>query len=672
MSENLNLQTVETVDTRPFRHLVMTIGELPTSFVESMTYYELLAWFTNYLETVIIPTVNNNGECVRELQDKFTELTGLFNELKSYVDNYFDNLDVQEEINNKLDAMVEDGTLQEIITTYIQSNVAWVFDNVADMKASTNLINGSYAQTLGFYSSNDGGGSIFKISNSASGNFTIKINSTLYANLVNNNTSINVAQLGAKSDETTLDDLYDTLEDAQVTYPDATDLSELVGNVAIQHAINYYANKTILIPNARYWINKTLIIPNNDGERVYILGAARMTSAFRWYGSNTDNSPILRLTNHTARCTIENISFVGYEDATDTTQATLESYPTTGIFLYSSTNHIIRNCGFYRLNKGIEVYHAWVNSIDHCYFQRCNHGIFTLDEHEGNNITVDFCMAEYVNYGFNFGRGRTQKVVNCDIEHANIAGIAKRYYGDIIVKDCYFESNILIIYDTVAVSNVTIDGCSFYQNRTIDDFYNPIVLDGTDDSNFTISNNFFTNATVIEGDYNTNHVVAVYSQSNKTLKNVFFFSNSTTNLGLHTKTLDRGIDIQQGQIYNFRDGSYHRTYLSASNDNTTLMPNGFKYARLGLADTSYTLKLPTISENGLDSYYQHEFELALPTYTSDSATGVITIAPDNASTCDVQGLTSITAANKGKIIKCVWIGNYNYGGANKTRWLITD
>lgn len=108
MAENLNLKTVDTVDTRPFKRLVMTIGELPTSFIESMTYYELLAWFVNYLETVIIPTVNNNAEATQELQDLFTEL-------KNFVDNYFDNLDVQEEINNKLDAMAEDGTLAELL-----------------------------------------------------------------------------------------------------------------------------------------------------------------------------------------------------------------------------------------------------------------------------------------------------------------------------------------------------------------------------------------------------------------------------------------------------------------------------------------------------------------------------------------------------------------------------
>ena len=117
MAENLNLKTVDTVDTRPFKKLVMTIGELPSSFIESMTYYELLAWFTNYLETVIIPTVNNNAEAVSELQTLFTEL-------KSFVDNYFDNLDVQEEINNKLDEMAEDGTLENMILPYVNEFLA--------------------------------------------------------------------------------------------------------------------------------------------------------------------------------------------------------------------------------------------------------------------------------------------------------------------------------------------------------------------------------------------------------------------------------------------------------------------------------------------------------------------------------------------------------------------
>ena len=41
-----------------------------------------------------------------------------FKELKTFVNDYFDNLDVQEEINNKLDEMAEDGTLNELFDGY--------------------------------------------------------------------------------------------------------------------------------------------------------------------------------------------------------------------------------------------------------------------------------------------------------------------------------------------------------------------------------------------------------------------------------------------------------------------------------------------------------------------------------------------------------------------------
>lgn len=42
-----------------------------------------------------------------------------FNELYTYVHDYFDNLDVQEEINNKIDNMVESGDFQQIVGTYL-------------------------------------------------------------------------------------------------------------------------------------------------------------------------------------------------------------------------------------------------------------------------------------------------------------------------------------------------------------------------------------------------------------------------------------------------------------------------------------------------------------------------------------------------------------------------
>ena len=90
-------------------------------------------------------------------------VTNAFIELQNYVNNYFENLDVQDEINNKLNEMTESGVLQEIISSYLNTKAIFCFDNVEAMKNATNLIDGSYARTLGYYSKNDGGGATYKI-----------------------------------------------------------------------------------------------------------------------------------------------------------------------------------------------------------------------------------------------------------------------------------------------------------------------------------------------------------------------------------------------------------------------------------------------------------------------------------------------------------------------------
>lgn len=141
---------------RPFTKFLMTIGELPSSYLVSMTYEEQLLWLCNYLQNVVIPTVNNNGEAVEELQN-------LFIELKDYVDNYFENLDIQEEINNKLDDMAESGELAEIIAEYINLNAVFSYDTISDMASADNLQDGSSAYCLGKDTYNDGKGAFYKI-----------------------------------------------------------------------------------------------------------------------------------------------------------------------------------------------------------------------------------------------------------------------------------------------------------------------------------------------------------------------------------------------------------------------------------------------------------------------------------------------------------------------------
>ena len=59
---------------------------------------------------------------INELVKAVNGMDKVVKEYVDYINNYFNNLDVQDEIDNKLDEMVEDGTLEEIIGHYITDN----------------------------------------------------------------------------------------------------------------------------------------------------------------------------------------------------------------------------------------------------------------------------------------------------------------------------------------------------------------------------------------------------------------------------------------------------------------------------------------------------------------------------------------------------------------------
>lgn len=70
----------------------------------------------------------------KAMQKKFDNLQDAFNDLKSYVQDYFKNLDVQEEINNKLEELYESGRLDSLLTTFIPYLTLESFGAVGDGK----------------------------------------------------------------------------------------------------------------------------------------------------------------------------------------------------------------------------------------------------------------------------------------------------------------------------------------------------------------------------------------------------------------------------------------------------------------------------------------------------------------------------------------------------------
>lgn len=115
------------IDLKPFKFWCQKV--LPLVYDDSLSYYELLCKVVDYL--------NKTMTDVTVLHDEFVQL-------QNWINTYFDNLDVQSEINTKLDAFAKDGTLSNLIKPFIVNNANPIFVNsISDMtdKAKTYILN---------------------------------------------------------------------------------------------------------------------------------------------------------------------------------------------------------------------------------------------------------------------------------------------------------------------------------------------------------------------------------------------------------------------------------------------------------------------------------------------------------------------------------------------------
>ena len=234
MSDNINF---DYKNLSPFKWFVLENFPFIEADFDALTEWQLFSKIGKEINK-IIDSQNIVGE-------QAETLTNAFNNLKNYVDNYFNNLDVQDEINNKLNEMAETGELQQIIETYLQANTSIIFNNVNDMKQSTLLKNGTFAQTLGFYNINDGGASLYRIVEDNNINidnaFVIELNNGLKAILIHSN-YIEVEKLGFKAD---------------VTFDCGTHFENIMNkNNTLENPVN------LLFGNKTYYFSETLIYNN--------------------------------------------------------------------------------------------------------------------------------------------------------------------------------------------------------------------------------------------------------------------------------------------------------------------------------------------------------------------------------------------------------------------------
>ena len=114
----------------PFRYWCQKV--LPLVYDDSLSYYELLCKVVDYL--------NKTMEDVTNMDSDMDNLYDAYKELQSYVNNYFSTLDVQQEIDNKLDSMATNGELTTIITPFLENALSPIFvDSTTEMTDSKKL-----------------------------------------------------------------------------------------------------------------------------------------------------------------------------------------------------------------------------------------------------------------------------------------------------------------------------------------------------------------------------------------------------------------------------------------------------------------------------------------------------------------------------------------------------
>lgn len=398
---NINLPENNVNFLKPFTRFCLSIGMLPSSYKTSLTYEEQLLWLCDFLENTLIPTINNNGEAVTELQN-------LFIQLKDFVNHYFDNLDVQNEINNKLDNMAQSGELQEIIDAYLKLKTLLCFNTVDDMKNATNLIEGACIQTLGYYELNDGGQAKFKIEKINNSivvdNFTIipLKNPNLIARLIINE-DMNVKQFGIRADG-------------------VTDNSELLRKI-LEKDYN-----SIYFPDGVYVFNSPIIFD----ECHYIHGQSMNDTIIR------ASNGFIKFESKKNRVLIENLFIQGLERTGNAIE---------GIFAFSKFQNI-QITGFD--NAIVTNFGTWIDEFINLQISYCNNGY----HHNGsslNNVSFNNCYFQHINNICFNGSGDTMLFKECNFESSNI--VFSNAGRGMEIDNCYIEGNSYVFYISTAFFN---------------------------------------------------------------------------------------------------------------------------------------------------------------------------------------------------------------------------
>lgn len=142
----------------PFKLFILENFPFIEADFDALTEWQLFCKLGKEINKII------NSE--NTLGTQMENVTNAFIDLQNYINNYFDNLDVQEEINTKLNEMVEDGTLAEIINQEIFSEINQkILNNETNINEIKNFNNANVEVIPIYTGSNTASGTLVKLQN---------------------------------------------------------------------------------------------------------------------------------------------------------------------------------------------------------------------------------------------------------------------------------------------------------------------------------------------------------------------------------------------------------------------------------------------------------------------------------------------------------------------------
>ena len=394
----------------PFKWFVLENFPFIEADFDAITEWQLLCKLGNEMSKVVAAT-NTLGTQVETLTD--------------YVSTYFDNLDVQDEVNNKLDEMAESGELTEIIAQYLHLAGILAYNTVSDMVGAENLANGSFAKTYGKLTYNDGLGAFYKIrtlinTDVIDGDNLVALTNypTLVAEKMTDATInaiiINIGNL-SNLETTNKTNLVDAINEVNenTKYISVKNFG-VIGNgiiddtQALQNALNSGIQNIIFEENSIVKITEPLIIPNtiknidlNNSKITYSYEQDSENPSFNESCLNSYENNNLRISNGT-------IEYTGTFDF-----GTYNGY-ISGVHTEKCNDLIIENLEVYGFNRaGITIDCYIVNNNDYA-----------------KNIIINKCYCHNNRVaGVYFGNTENLTISNCVLEENGKEGDATTGYG---------------------------------------------------------------------------------------------------------------------------------------------------------------------------------------------------------------------------------------------------